>query len=136
MVGIYFACVCFDNHLLDKGLPPYQRHEVVFLSCNSLGARLGFEAVAQAAKCSNTATQHWLDRWKEFKDLADFIRFSRSREMIQKQVNQILSLADQEMFAASRDIESHLKKKGVQISQTVIWYRLNEGWETISSSIT
>lgn len=108
-------------------LPLHKRYEVVFLSCHPRGPKLGLKAVAKEVKCSRSTVQYWLDRWKESKDLTDFPRSGRKRKTTPKQDEQILSLADKDLFATSGDIEDRLKKKGLKISQRTVRRRLHEG---------
>ena len=69
-----------------------------------MGPKLGQKAVAKIIKCSPATVKYWLKKWKRTKDLSDSIRTGRPRSTTQKQDQQILSLAEQEMFATSRDI--------------------------------
>ena len=46
--------------------------------------------------------------------------------MTPKQDKQVLSLADQQMFITSRDIQNQMKRKGAEISERTVWHRLNE----------
>jgi transposase len=107
-------------------LPIHKRYEIVFLSCHPLGPQLGRKAVAKAVKCDKNAVKYWLNRWKDTKDLATLPRSGRSRKTTPKQDKKILSLANEEMFATTSDIEDRLKKKRPKISRTTVWRRLRE----------
>jgi len=107
-------------------LPIHKRYEIVFLSSHPLGPQLGPKAVAKRVKCDKKAVKYWLDRWKESKDLTDLPRSGRSRSTTPKQDEQIVSLANKETFATSRDIQNRLKRKRVHVSQDTIRRRLHE----------
>jgi transposase len=77
-------------------------------------------------KCDKNTAKYWLARWKETKDLSDLPRSGRRRGTTPKQDEKILSLAGDEMFATSSDIEDRLKKKRAKISQRTIRRRLRE----------
>jgi transposase len=110
-------------------LPIHKRYEIVFLSSHPLGPKLGRTAVAKAVKCDRKAVKYWLDRYKESKDLTDLPRSGRPRATAPKQDKSIVSLANKETFATTRDIKNRLKRKGVDISQETIRRRLNEAGE-------
>ena len=76
-------------------LPMHQRYEIVFLSQHRLGPKLGHKTVAKVVKCSTSAVQYWLSRWKQSKDLDDSARTGRPRATTPKQDQQILLLAEQ-----------------------------------------
>ena len=60
--------------------------------------------MAKVVKCSTSIVQYWFSRWKQSKDLDDSARTGRSRATTPKQDQQILSLAEQQIFVTSRDI--------------------------------
>ena len=107
-------------------LPVYKQYEVVLLTRHPLRPKLGQKAVAKILKCSPATVKYWLKKWKRTKDLSDSIRTDRPRSTTQKQDQQIISLAEQEMFATSRDIAKKMKKKRVLISDRTVRRRLNE----------
>lgn len=107
-------------------LPVHKRYEIVFLSCHPLGPKLGLRATASAVSCDKKTVKYWLDRWTESKDLTDLPRSGRPRATTSKQDEEILSLADQKMFATSGDIQDRLKAKRARISQDTIRRRLHE----------
>jgi transposase len=115
-----------DRRFQHMALPIHQRYEIVFLSCHPLGPKLGWKAVAKEVKCDRKTVKYWLDRWKESKDLYDASRSGRPRATTPKQDEQVLSLADQQMFVTSRDIQNQLKRKGAEISERTVRRRLNE----------
>ena len=107
-------------------LPIHKGYEIIFLSCHPRGPKLGLKAVAKEVKCDKKAVKYWLNRWKQSKDLTDLPRSGRPRETTQKQDERIVSLANQEMFATCGDIEDHLNKEGVMISESTVLRRLHE----------
>lgn len=107
-------------------LPIHKRYEIVFLSLHPLGPKLSLTAVAKVVKCGKSTVKHWLDRWKESKDLTNLPVSGRSRATTPKQDKQIVTLANQDTFVTTHDIKHRLKKKRVSISHETIRRRLHE----------
>jgi transposase len=107
-------------------VPIHKRYEIIFLSSHPLGPKLSLKAVAKAVKCGKTTVKYWLDQWKKSKDLTDLPLCGRPRATTPKQDKTIVSLANRETFATSRDIQNRLKRKRVDISPRTIQRRFNE----------
>src|SRR5688500_4177080 len=98
-------------------LPMYQRYEIIFLSSHPVGPKLGMKSVANVVKCDKKTVKYWLQRWNEPKDLTDLQHSGRPRITSSEQDEQIVELAQQQTFAASRSIKEDLETKGVEICE-------------------
>lgn len=70
--------------------------------------------------------KYWLRRWNQSNDLTDAKRSGRPRTTTSKQDTRIVSLAEQQTFATSRDLTDQMTKKGVKISERTVRRRLTE----------
>ena len=52
-------------------LPLHKRYEIVFLHEHPNGPKLGYTEIIKIVKCSRDTVSHWINRWKETKDLND-----------------------------------------------------------------
>ena len=66
-----------------------------------MDSKLSHTVVSKAVKCYVTTVTYWL---KQSKDLSDSIQAARAREINPKQVEQIVSLIEQQTFVTARDI--------------------------------
>jgi hypothetical protein len=49
----------------------HKRYEIVFLAKNKYSRQFGSSKIAKIVKCNRKTVTHWLNRWKETKDLSD-----------------------------------------------------------------
>ena len=92
-----------------------------------MDSKLSHAAVAKTVKCDVITVKCWLKRWKQSKDSSNSIRSGRTRATTHKQDEQIVSLAEQQIFVTARDIANELRNIAATVNERItIQWRLNE----------
>ena len=54
-----------------------QRYEIVFITSQPLGPKLGLKAALNVVRCDKKNVKYRINRWNQFKDLTDLQRSGR-----------------------------------------------------------
>lgn len=107
-------------------LPLHKRYEIVFLHEHPSGPKLGYTEITKIVKCSRDTVSHWINRWKETKDLSDKPKTGRPRSTTDKEDKKILKLAEKDESLTCSDIQSKIEQKGINISSETVRRRIKE----------
>ena len=108
-------------------LPLHKRYEIAFLTTHPKGPKLSFRETAKQVRCDEKTVREWAKRWQESKDLSDKPRPGRQRVTTQRQDNQILKLAKENVDISAPEIRRELLKQNIDIHVRTIQRRLGEG---------
>lgn len=112
-----------------------KRYEIVFLNQHPKGPKWGFEKIAAYVKCSKSAVQYWVQKYKQNKNLNDEKKAGRSRCTTEMQDKRIVKLGMKEHNITSNEIQQNLEKQGVEVSSRTIRRRLSESGGKYSREI-
>jgi transposase len=105
-------------------LPLHKRYKIVFLAKNQYGPQFGSSKIAKIV--NHKTVNHWLNRWKETKDLFDRSPSEAPRKITVEQDRMMVDMALDEMSATSKTIQDELATSGVTVSQNTIQRRLKD----------
>jgi transposase len=105
-------------------LPLHKRYEIVFLANHKNGPQLGPYKIAKIVKCNPKTVTHWINRWKETKDLSDRSRSGAPRWTTTEQDQMMVDMALAEIDATSKTIRQELQNNKVNVSNRTVRRRL------------
>lgn len=102
-----------------------KRWEIVFLSTHRLGPKLPHSKVASYVHCSVDTVKFWLQRYKDTSEVDELPHTGRPASLSSKTDTMMQKLLDKDPEASSATITTHLKRKGVVVSDRTVRRRLH-----------
>jgi transposase len=103
-----------------------KRWEIIFLSTNRKGPKLGIRDVAKEVGVSNSTVQKWLKRYHQTGDVNEEERSGRPKLKSSKMEKIILSTMMEDREISSNDINNKLKRAHIEVSNRTVRRRLAE----------
>ena len=113
-----------------------KKWEIVFLSKHPLDPKLNNAAIAKHVHCNINTVRFWLRRYDTTGDVEEIEKEGRPRKTTQKQDDMIISIQEKDRELTSVEIQSKLKRKGLEISTSTIRQRISEeGYKFLPSLV-